>query len=480
MRFERGEGAASPSNGSIRKLAVLPFKSLAGTEEKAFYADAISELISIKLGTIDDLGLTGFKSMSRFKGSEKSIPEIARELNRDALLTGSVIRMNDTDVIITASLLDGITGESRWGAQFGPSADLAKLQGEVILAIAKNIEAAVTPERREDLIEPNRVNREAYDAYLECVAEKSYTEERLRRRLALSERAIAADPQFAPAYTQRAGCLIALFYWGVERSPDLMKEITQTLDEALRLAPALADTHAVSGAASFYIDRRFDDAEQSLKLALEADPNMGAAYVVSGELNGILGRNALSIQNSKKGVELDPFDSKFLHSLGWAYFRSEDYGNALKIGQEAIEIDSESFIGYHVSAFALTAMGRDEEAEENFRLAYQKSGQAPFYMARLGYGLAVLGKKEEANELLKRLEEVAENDPRSVTAFQIGLIHMGLGNDEQALELFDKALQENEPNLLFLGSNFYFDGNRHPLRDNPKYQPLLREIGLPE
>lgn len=349
----------SPSNRSIRKLAVLPFKSLAGTDEKAFYAEASSELISVKLGSIDDLGLTEYTSMRLFKDSEKPIPEIARDLNRDALLTGSVI------------------------------------------------------------------------------------------------------------------------YWGIERSPDRVKELTAAVNEALRLGPDLAETHFASGVVSLY-NRQFAAAEQSFELALDIDPNMCVAYVNLGNIDGILGRNALSVQNAKKAADLDPLNSKFIQALGWAYFRSKDYDNALKIGQRAIEIDSESFIGYHVSAFALTAMGRDEEAETNFRLAYQKSGQAPFYMARLGYGLGVLGKKEEANELLERLEDAAENDPWSVTAFQIGFIHLGLGNDEQALELFDKSLQEREANLIFLGSNSYFDGNREPLRENLQYKPLLRKIGLPE
>ena len=480
MRFGKGDAAALPSNSNIRKLAVLPFKSLAGTEEKAYYADAISELISVKLGMIDDLGLTGYTSMRRFKSSEKSIPDIARELDRDAIVTGSVIRMNENDVIITASLLDGISGESRWGAQFGPSADLPKLQGEVILAIANNIKALVTPERRGNLVEPDRVSREAYDSYLECLTEKSYTEESLRRRLVLSESAIAADPHFAPAYAQKAFALNTLVYWGFEHASQGMKEVKAALNEALRLDPDLGEAHAVSGAVSLYSDRRFQAVEQSFKLALKSDPNLGVTYVNYGALEGLLGRSALSIQYSKKAVELDPLNSEFIQSLGWAYYRSKDYDRALESGRRVIEIDPESFIGYHVSAFALTAMGRDQEAETNLRLAYQMAGQEPFYMARLGYELGVLGKNKEARGLLGQLEEVAENNSESVKAFHFGLIHIGLGNDDQALEWFDKALQDSDMDLIYLGSNFYFDGNRQPLRENPKYKPLLRKLGLPE
>ena len=221
-------------------------------------------------------------------------------------------------------------------------------------------------------------------------------------------------------------------------------------------------------------------AEQILAQVVKDGTNDAETYRQFAEILGVLQRHPQSITQARKAQELDPLNARMSHSVAWAYFRNKDYESALKSSEVVIQVDEDSFAGYHNKAFALIGMGQDVEAEKNLRLAYEKSGQKPFYLARLGYGLGVLGKKEEAAKLLDQLERIAQTEPEKVKAHHFGLLYLGMGEVDKAIEWLDKALDEDDMALIFLGSNFYWDADRKPLRDNPKYHPLLRRIGLPE
>jgi serine/threonine protein kinase/Flp pilus assembly protein TadD len=484
IRFGRGASSvsisAAESKQRIRKLAVLPFTSIASEENQAWFADAVTQTLRTQLGKIQALSVIAHTSASQFKDSDDSVPEIARQLKVDALIEGSVIRVGD-QVQITANLVNGSSGETQWGDIFVDSVDdLLSLQGKVAGEIAKSVKITMTPENTALLTEGDRVSRKAFEYYLQGVAQKGYSEDDENATLRFAEQAIEEDPNFASAHILKAQTLMQLLYWGYARGDEPIKQLKASLDRAMALNPRLPEAQSVAGSIALFIDRDIDSAEQHLAQAVQDGSNDADTHKAYAELLGILRRHPESITHARRAQELDPLNARVGHAVAWAHFRSGDYSSALEASEEVIKLDQDSFAGYHNKAFTLIGMGQDTEAEKNLRLAYEKSGQAPFYLARLGYGLGVLGKKEEAAKLLKQLEGIAQVESEEVKAHHFGLLYLGLGEDAKAIEWFERALDEGDMALNYLGSNFYWDADRKPLRENPTYQPLLRRIGLPE
>jgi len=484
MRFGKGVSSistsAAESKQRIRKVAVLPFTSIASEENQAWFADAVTQTLTTQLGKVQALSVIAHTSASQFKDSEDSVPEIARQLKVDALIEGSVIRVGD-QVQITANLVNGVSGETQWGDIFVDSVDdLLSLQGKIALEIAKSVRITMTPENTAVLSGSETASRKALEYFLQGVAQKGLSEKAGKTKLRFAEQAIEEDPNFASAHILKAQILLELLYWGFARGDEPIEQLKTSLDRALSIDPRLPEAHGVAGRIAFYVDRDFELVEQRLSQAVKdasSDPESHKAYA---GLLGVLQRHPESITHARRAQELDPLNARVGHAVAWAYFRSGDYGSALEASEEIIKLDEDSFAGYHNKAFTLVGMGQDTEAEKNLRLAYEKSGQAPFYLARLGYGLGVLGQKEEAAELLSQLEGIAQADPEAVQAVQFGLLYLGMGEDDKAIEWFERAIDDGDMAVIFLGSNFSFDADRKPLRDNPRYQPLLRRIGLPE
>ena len=484
MRFGKGLSSLSTSTEEskqrIRKLAVLPFTSITSEENQAWFADAVTQTLTTQLGKIQALSVIAHTSASQFKDSENSVPEIARQLKVDALIEGSVIRVGD-QVQITANLVNGVSGETQWGDIFVDSVDdLISLQGKVALEIAKSVRITMTPENAAALAGSNPVSRKALEYYLQGVAQKGFSEEAFNTRLHFVEQAIAEDPNFASAHLFKAQTLVQLLYWDFARGDEAVKQAKLALVQALAIDPLLPEAHGLAGLIAYYIDMDFDSAEQEFAEAVKVVPNDSYTHGFYGSLLGILRRHPESITHVRMAQDLDPLSAPMVNLVSWAYFRSGDYRRALEASEEIIKLDEDSFVGFHSKAFALIGMGQDAEAEKNIRLAYEKSGRAPFYLARLGYGLGLLGQKEEAAKLLKQLHGIAQADPEAVQAFQFGLLYLGMGEDDKAIEWFERALDEGDMAIVYVGSNFYWDADRKPLRDNPKYQSLLRRIGLPE
>jgi len=484
MRFAKGGSSISTfsieSKKSIRKIAVLPFTSISSEENQAWFADAVTQTLTTQLGKIQALSVTAHTSASQFKGSDDTVLEISRSLNVDALIEGSIIRIGD-QVQITANLVNGLSGESQWGDIFVDSVDdLLSLQGKVALEIAKSVSVTITPENTSALAGRHAVSRKAFEYYLQGVAQKGYSEESGKRTLRFAELAIEEDPNFGSAYILKARTLMELLYWGFARGDEPIDQTKAALAQALFIDPQLPEALGLAGQIAFFVDRDFALAERQMVQAVKAVPNDAELHRTYSDLLGISQRHSESIKHARRAQELDPLNARVAHSLSWAHFRNGDYGRALEAAEEVIRLDAGSFAGYHNKAFTLVGKGQAAEAEKYLRLAYVKSGEAPFFLARMGYALGVLGHKEEATRLLQQLEGIVEVEPGEVKAHHFGLLYLGMGNDVKAIEWFERALEDGDMAVVYLGSNFYWDADRKPLRDNPKYQRLLRRIGLPE
>ena len=463
-----------PRAKKIQKVVVLPFEDI--TRENQEIVDGMTVLLTTLLGErAGELQVTGRTSAWQYKGRNTPIPQIARELDVDWVIEGSVTKGKE-QMLITASLVDGASGKQTWTKLFRAQ-KLSSLPEDVVLEIANQIGTNVVPERTA----LSSQNSKAIYYYLQGLAQKGFSEESLGNMLRFSQEAINEDKEFAEAYALKARALTHLLYWGGwARNDASIESLQKTLRKVQTIGPNLQESHRLAGRIALYLNWDFPSAEKHLLQALEGNRSDAIARDTYSELLGILQRNGESIVQSSKARDIDPRNGHYAESLAWGYFRNGDHDKSIETANLLAEIEPESFRPYHVKAFSLIALKRDSEAEESLRTAFEKSGRAPFYMARLGYALGVMGKREEARKLLAQLELVAKDEPEKVQALHRGLIYLGLGDDDKALKWFNKSFEDRDMAMIYLGSNFYFDSERRRLRDNPKYQELLRRIGLPE
>ncbi len=458
-----------PRPAQIRSLAVLPFVNFSGDTTQDYFADGMTEALITDLGQIHALRVISRTSVMRYKAAPKPLSEIARELKVDAIVEGSVSRSGDV-AQVTARLVYAPTDAQLWSKSYQRDLqNVLALQGEVAGAIVHEIDITLTPQEQARLASTPEVNPVAHEAYLKGNYLRLGTQEQRERSKEYFEEAIRIDPNYAPAY---AG--LADHYWSAQELHPraAMPEAEKYALKALELDPNLAHAHLALGAIRFYGDWDWKGADREFKRAIELNPGDSEAHRTYAFYLSALTREEEAIAEIRRAEDLDPLYIATQVTAGWVFYFARRYDQAIEQCQKALELDPNSAGGYDCLGSAYLAQGMHEQAIAAFRQAVILSANAPARAVGLGQAYALAGKNSEAREIFQQLRKASARS--YVPPFFLAKISVALGEREQAFTWLEESYAERDPYLAWLRIERGFD----PLREDPRFQELLRRVGL--
>jgi TolB-like protein/DNA-binding winged helix-turn-helix (wHTH) protein/Flp pilus assembly protein TadD len=393
--------AVVAGRSAIATLAVLPLDNLSGDPEQEYFADGMTEALIGNLARIRALRVVSRTSVMRFKGAKRPLSEIARALNVDAIIEGSVQRSGDR-VQVSVQLIHAATDTHLWAREYERDlTDILKLQGEVARAIAGEIQVRITAEERAGLTSAGAINPGAYQEYL---LGQHYlwrlTEEDLTRAIEHFDRAIALDADYAAAH---AGLSHAWWWrgvWGAKTPKQVKAPSRAAALRALELDPQLAEAHVSTGRIKFSYDWDWAGAEKDFGRALEIDPNNLDAHFFHAMLCMALGRFSESLAHIEKAEQLDPLSATVQSGFGRILYRARRFDGAILHLNQAIDLEPQTPGNYHRLADVYEEMGRYDEAlalqEKEDKVLGRSPGAGPD-IARI---YARMGRRDKARQVL--------------------------------------------------------------------------------
>lgn len=464
--------SAPPVEEVIRALAVLPLENVSKDPEQEYFADGMTEALISDLARIKALRVISRTSAMKYKGAEKRLPEIARELNVDAILEGSALLLGNR-VRISVRLVSARTDETRWSDRYDRNLeDVLGLQSEVAETVAREIAIHVTPGEARQLARRSAVHAESHVEYLRGRHQiTALSPQAIELSLRHFKRALELDPTHAPAWAGLAECHTVRAARGMAPPTEALAQARSSIDRALELDESLAEAHAVLGSMRANT-REFSGAITSLERAIELNPGLASAHYWRGRVLYCTERHAEAQKAMLKALSLDPLSMGIHTTVGDAYYYAREYEKSVVYYRMANEIDPR-FDGAHTDlARSLEALGRFEEAraeyEEGRRLAGGVAGPS-FGLAHLE---ASMGHEQEARRMLAEL--TAARAERVVSAWGIAALHASLGDIDDAFRWLDVAVQEGATGLVFLRVHPRLDS----IRGDVRYRRLLERIGL--
>ncbi len=459
----------------IGSLAVLPLANLSGDAGQDSFADAMTEELTTRLARMGTWRITSRASAMGYRGTRKNAREIARELGVDALIEGSIIR-EGSRVKITAQLIDPQTDQHLWADTYERQIEsVLAIQNDVARAIAREVGLTLTPEQNASLSAATRnVLPAAYDAYVRGRhAWNKRTEPDLWQAVRFFQESIDADPTYAPAYAGLADCYAQLGYGSYISPEDSFPRARAAAQKALELDPTLADAHASLGYALMYYDWNFALAEREYKQAIELNPNSATARQWYAYLLTAMER--LSEAEREVGIAktLDPLSVPIATDRAFMlhYYGKND--EALHSVKLALEMNSKAPLAYFWLGRIYTSQGRNEEALAAFKNLGPLRTFTPG-MSALGFFYGQSGRTQEAQGILAEFDDLARRG-RYASSYAIAVVHAGLGDRERAFAALDAAYRERSHWLLWLKRDPRWDG----IRADPRFQALVRKVGLP-
>ena len=466
----------------IESLAVLPLENLSGNPEEEYFADGITEALITELGKVHALRLISWQSVKQFKGTNKPVSQIARELRVDAVVEGSATRVGD-NVRITTQLVQAIPERNLWSESYQRDLrDVLALQGDVARAITGEIRIRLTPLEQARLAAPRPVNPEAYQAYLkgDYYLEKR-TGDDIRRAIASFQHAIDVDPDYALGY---AGLARAYMYgsggYGVLTSEEFFSKAEAAINKALERDETLGDPHSVLAVIRYQRDFDRGAAEREFHHALELEPGnavvhyeFGIRYLVPE------GRFDEGIAEIKRALELAPLSLIVNANLGHALtlrdlFRGGNYDEAIEQLQKTLALDSRFAVARFNLGYAYQLKGMYQEATTEF------SGCAAAGIAvcfpQLGVIYSLTGRRTEALKVLEQMRK--EYSKQSIEAYYFWLLYAALGDRSRAFVWLEKSYQQRDFNLLFVRS-CTVDPACKQLSSDPRFQDLVSRMNFP-
>jgi TolB-like protein/Tfp pilus assembly protein PilF len=457
-----------------RSIAVLPLTNLSGNPEQDYFAEGMTEALIGDLSHIAALRVVSRASVMRYKGTQKSVSDIARELNVDTMVAGSVLRSGD-QVRVTVQLVDAADDRTTWSNSYdGDVRGILALQREVGRAVTQEIRVKLTPQEQQTLAAGRPVNPEAHDLYLRGLYHFARrTEANRDQALKYLLSAIEKDPTFAPAHAALARTYSAFGNYA---------KMKEAASNALRLDDKNADAYATRGHARLIGDWDWLHAEQDLQHAIELNPNSMEAHHYYSHFLTPKGRHEESLVHAKKAHELDPLNMMTSEHMGWASHYARQYDQALEHYRRMLELEPTFAFGHVRIAYTYEQKGMLAEAIAEFTKARELSrgeSQPPVAVsprvgvfADVAHALALAGRVVEAREILRQLEAAP-----SPTAYDIALVYVGLGERDQAFRWLEKAVEQHSN---FDQMTLNVDPRLDSVRSDPRFQSVLRRVGLSE
>ena len=461
-----GLGGAGPDR--IMSLAVLPLKNLTGDPEQEYFSDGMTEALISNLGKIGALQVRSRTSIMQYKDVKKPLPEIARELNVDAVVEGSVVRVAG-QVRISAQLIHASTDTHLWVENYQRDLrDVLTLQREVARAIARQIEITVTPDQETRLAARRPVNPETYEAYLKGMFHlNKMTPEGTEKGLDYLRQAIEKDPEDPLAYGGLALGYVTSAH-GPGAPPDAWTQAEAAAITALELDETSTEAYAALAMVKVYRDWDWEGAAEAYQRALKLNPSLAMTRAHYSFYLLLFNRTDEALAEMRRVQEVDPLTPLWPTYQGWQYWWTGQYDEAIHEASKSLELASDFPAALYVLGSAYAEKGMYEEAIE----AHQKAGAlSREWKPGLGCSYAMAGRLDEARVVLAELE--ADSTPWDT--FFIAQIYAVLGEKDEAFRWLEAAYgPPNHPYVPWIRHPHAFK----PLHDDPRFGDLLRRMNL--
>ena len=458
---------------AIQSLAVLPLENLSGDKGQEYFADGMTDALTTDLAQIGSLRVISRTSAMQFKGSKETLPQIGRELKVDAVVEGTVARGQDR-VRITAQLIETSSDHPLWAKSYERDLkDVLALQDEIAQDVAEQIRVNLTPQERGLLKQIHTVDPEAHDVYLRGRYwwHKSTPDDE-RKGLDYFQKAIAKDPNYAPAYSGVADSFVWLAHHGGLPPKEALPKAKQAAIKALELDPSLAEAHTSLAIVKFISDSDWSGAEEEFQQAIALNPNWATAHHWYSHYLVAMGRPDEAIKEIERARDLDPYSLPINTWLGVTLYFARRYDDALRQCQQLLEMFPEHAAVFYNQmagvyeqkrAFAEAFAARQQALTLNKDSTITALGEA---YQRSGYRGYVV-KKIEILEATPRLDESVVSDMAHWYQF--------LNDEDHAMSYFERSYHQGNPWVLYVQA----DPANDFMRSSPRFRALVRRIGLP-
>ncbi len=465
--FERWSKNANAAP-EISSIVILPLQNRSGDPSQDYFADGMTDELIADMGQISALHVISRTSSMSYRGTKKTLPQIARELGVDAVVDGSVAREGN-EVRVTAELIDARTDHDLWTRTYVRQlTTVLALQGEVSQAIADEIRIELTPREQARLARKYPVDSEAQDLYLRGIHLLN-SEQDPAKAIPYLQDSIDRQPNCAAAHAALANAYGWMGEAGWLPYAEAFSRQKAEATKAIALDDALPEGHVELGSAVMNLDWEWTEPEKEFKRALELNPNSASSHASYASYLARIGRVADAIAESKRNVELDPVSSRSFMTAGFANYFGRRYNEALAETQKAYALDSSSVASRFPLAAIYVEKGMYAEAIQEF----QKIGDQPHALGHLGNVYARMGRVAEANETISKLKEHVQKT--GIGRYEIALVHAGLGNKDEALSWLEKSYEAHDKGLTYLKIDPCLD----PLRSGPRFAGLVLRMGFP-
>jgi len=457
----------------IESIAVLPLANLSGDPEQEYFADGMTDALIAELGQIGSLRVISRTSVMQYKGAKRPLPQIAKELNVDAVIEGSVVRSGNR-VRITAQLIGVVPERHLWARNYERDLrDVLTLQSEVAQAIANEVKIKLTPQEQARLARARPVSPEAHEAYLRGRYHWNLrTEDGLKKSLGYFQQAIEKDPAYALAYAGLADSYVILAD-GVMAPREAYPRGKAAAFKALEIDETLAEAHAPLGAAREAYDWDWVGAEKEYKRAIELNPGYATAHQWYAMYLSEMGRHNEAIAETKRAQELDPLSLIINVHGGYIFFFARQYDEAIAQCRRTLELNPGFYQAHVYLGWPYEQQKLYAQAISEYQKAIALEPGNPALAAELARACAAAGKRTEALKVISQLKELSKQ--RYVSPYLMAQIHAALGDIDQACAWLEKAYEERSGELCTLK----VDPRNDPLRSAPRFQDLLRRMNFP-
>jgi adenylate cyclase len=472
LREWLGVAAGAPK---VESLAVLPLENLSGDPKQEYFADGMTEALIAELSKISALRVISRTSVMRYKGSEKALPQVARELGVDAVIEGSVVREGET-VRISVQLIDGASDRHLWTQSFDRELrSILALHRDVAQAVAREIAVALTPQERTQLEPARAVDPRAYELY---VLGRHHTNQRTiggyRRAAEVLRQALSLDANYAPAHAALADVYMLLGEQGGLQRQDARSLAADAIREALARDPNLAEAYTSLGIWKLHYEWNWEASERAFQRALALSPGYSAGHQRYGRSLGFVGRYDEALRSLHRARELDPLSVPVNAYLGQIYLFARRYQEAERELRKALELDPNHPLTHHNLGELYLAQGRIDAAVGELEESVARSGKPTqsHYLAVLGWAYARAHRRREATEILEELNRRYEQGLTS--EFDLAGMQMALGDAGGALDWLERGYQERDYWLVEAFAWPWFDA----LRGDERFKSLQRRTQL--
>ncbi|MGH7468930.1 MAG: protein kinase domain-containing protein [Longimicrobiales bacterium] len=452
----------------VNTLAVLPLANLSGDVQQEFFADGLTEVLISDLSQLAGVKVISRTSVMQYKMIKRPMREIARELNADALLEGTVQREGER-LLITANLVSGSSGENIWTRSYpGRVGELLDLQRSVGLDVAREIGARFA---RRSAPRQATVKPESQTSYLKGAYYAG--QGRFAEATASFQKAVDVDPTNAAAYAALARAYYFRAFFGEVAPQEAFSQMRRAAGTALTLDPDNGEAHGLMALVNTHFDYDWVAAEKRFAQALALSPSNAQVHHDYAHFLLAMRRGPESVEESRRALELDPANPMLTSCLGWHSLFDERFDQSLQYATEAQRM-MPSHWALTVQGWAESSSGQQEKAVESMRKAAALAPTLGFTKAALAHALARNGETREARAILAQLLEQARIG--YVSAYDITIVYTGLGDADQAFDWLGKAIAERS---MFVVHSTW-DARLRPLHSDRRFAELTERLAAPD